>query len=86
MIQCIIQQLLVAVNDGLLADCTLDLSREEMPFETIDKYKKNIPVSYTHLDVYKRQGRFRSLFIAGTVSSSQTIFSTFLYKNLIADR
>ena len=31
-------------------------------------------------------GRFRSLFIAGTVSSSQTIFSTFLYKNLIADR
>ena len=31
-------------------------------------------------------GRFRSLFIAGTVSSSQRIFSTFLYKNLIADR
>lgn len=32
----------VVLNDGLLADCTLDLSREEMPFETIDKYKKNI--------------------------------------------
>ena len=31
-------------------------------------------------------GRFRSLFIAGTVSSSQTVFSTFLYKNFIADR
>ena len=29
---------------------------------------------------------FRSLFIVGTVSSSQRIFSTFLYKNLIADR
>ena len=32
----------VVLNDGLLADCTLDLSCEEMPFETIDKYKKNI--------------------------------------------
>ena len=30
----------VVLNDGLLADCTFDLSREEMPFETIDKYKR----------------------------------------------
>lgn len=32
----------VILNDGLLADCTFDLSGEAMPFETIDKYKKNI--------------------------------------------
>ncbi len=32
----------VVLNDGLLADCTFDLSSEEMPFEMIDKYKKNI--------------------------------------------
>lgn len=32
----------VVLNDGLLADCTFDLSSEEMPFEMINKYKKNI--------------------------------------------
>lgn len=32
----------VVLNDGLLADCSFDLSCMEMPFETIDKYKKNI--------------------------------------------
>ncbi len=32
----------VVLNDGLLADCSFDLSCMDMPFETIDKYKKNI--------------------------------------------
>ena len=32
----------VVLSDGLLADCTFNLSNEEMPFEMIDKYKKNI--------------------------------------------
>ena len=31
----------VVLNDGLLADCSFDLSCMDMPFETIDKYKKN---------------------------------------------
>ena len=32
----------VVLNDGLLADCCFDLSYQEMPFEIINKYKKNI--------------------------------------------
>lgn len=32
----------VVLTDGLLADCTFDLSHTDMPFETISKYKKNV--------------------------------------------
>ena len=32
----------VVLTDGLMADCTFDLSHTDIPFETINKYKKNI--------------------------------------------
>jgi hypothetical protein len=32
----------VALGDGLLADCSFDLSFQDKPFETIEKYKNNI--------------------------------------------
>jgi hypothetical protein len=32
----------VAFNDGILADCTFDLSKYASPFEIIEKYNKNI--------------------------------------------
>lgn len=32
----------VVLSDGLLADCSFDLSNENAPFEMIEKYKRNI--------------------------------------------
>ncbi len=32
----------IVLNDGLLADCTFDLSKTEKPFMVIEKYKDNI--------------------------------------------
>ena len=33
----------------------------EVPYSAIQKYSPQEPVSYTHLDVYKRQGRWKAL-------------------------
>ena len=56
----------VAFNDGILADCTFDLSNYDNPFEIIERYKKNIDkisVKWKCEDVYMGM----IIFISGSI-------------------
>lgn len=56
----------VAFNDGILADCTFDLSNYDNPFEIIERYKKNIDkisIKWKCEDVYIGI----LIFISGTI-------------------
>ena len=56
----------VAFNDGILADCTFDLSNYDNPFEIIERYKKNIDkisVKWKCEDVYIGM----LIFISGSI-------------------
>ena len=56
----------VAFNDGILANCTFDLSNYDNPFEIIERYKKNIDkisVKWKCDDVYMGM----IIFISGSI-------------------
>lgn len=56
----------VAFNDGMLADCTFDLSNYDNPFEIIERYKKNIDkisIKWKCEDVYIGM----LIFISGSI-------------------
>lgn len=53
----------IPINDGVLADCTFDMSNNEQPFGIIEKYKKNIvKISFK----WKCEGAFISMMVHTT--------------------